>query len=137
MLMQGLLKANGHETVTARDGESALEFVRKGGIDITVTDLRMQPMDGMSLYREIRRIAPDMPVILLTAYASVETAVEGMKLGLFDYMTKPFKVNDMLACLRRAEARLSRSATQATGVEHQEVYRFESLIANSEAMRAV
>ena len=100
LLMQSLLKANGYTVVTANDGESALGIVRGGGIDIMVTDLRMQPMDGMTLFKEIHAIAPSMPVILLTAYASVETAIEAMKLGIFDYITKPFKVDDMVACLK-------------------------------------
>ena len=137
LLMQSLLKANGYTVVTAKDGESALELVRGGDIDIAVTDLRMQPMDGMALFKEIHQIAPSMPVILLTAYASVETAIEAMKLGIFDYMTKPFKVDDMVACLKRAEEKLSKSATKAMGVEHPVKYRFENLIASSAAMRNV
>ena len=71
LLLQSLLKANGYVVETARDGNAALDIVRKGGVDIAVTDLRMAPMDGMSLFREIKAIAPAMPVILLTAYASV------------------------------------------------------------------
>ena len=137
LLMQSLLKANGYAVVTAKDGESALELVRGGDIDIAVTDLRMQPMDGMTLFKEIHQIAPSMPVILLTAYASVETAIEAMKLGIFDYITKPFKVDDMVACLKRAEEKLSKSAVKAMGVEHPVKYRFENLIASSAAMRNV
>ena len=137
LLMQSLLKANGYTVVTAKDGESALQLVRGGDIDIAVTDLRMQPMDGMTLFKEIHSIAPAMPVILLTAYASVETAIEAMKLGIFDYITKPFKVDDMVACLKRAEEKLSKSATKAVGVEHPVKYRFENLIASSAAMRNV
>ena len=137
LLMQNLLKANGYTVVTANDGAKALELVRGGGIDIAVTDLRMQPMDGMTLFKEIHQIAPDMPVILLTAYASVETAIEAMKLGIFDYMTKPFRVDDMVSCLKRAEEKVRKAATQATGIEHPLNYRFENLIANSDAMRNV
>jgi len=137
LLMQSLLKANGYTVVAARDGESALDIVRGGGIDIAVTDLRMQPMDGMTLFKEIHEIAPDMPVILLTAYASVETAVEAMKLGIFDYITKPFKVDDMVSCLKRAEEKVRKSAMSATGAGHPVKYRFENLIANSELMCSV
>ena len=75
LLLQSLLKANGYDVETARDGDAAIEVVRKGGVDITVTDLRMTPMDGMTLFRELKAISPSMPVILLTAYASVETAI--------------------------------------------------------------
>ena len=137
LLMQSLLKANGYTVVTAKDGESAIALVRNGDVDITVTDLRMQPMDGMTLFKEIHAIAPNMPVILLTAYASVETAIEAMKLGIFDYITKPFKVDDMVACLKRAEEKLSKSETKAVGNAHPVKYRFENIIATSQAMRSV
>ena len=139
LLMQGLLRANGYEVEAARDGNAALDIVRKGGVDITVTDLRMAPMDGMTLFREIKAIAPGMPVVLLTAYATVETAIEAMKGGVFDYLTKPFKVDDMIACLKRAEASLSGSVAAAATVPADEPsrYRFENLIASSPAMVSV
>lgn len=137
LLMQSLLKANGYSVVTARDGQAALELVRQGDIDITVTDLRMTPMDGMTLFKEIRALYPSMPVILLTAYASVETAIEAMKSGIFDYLTKPFKVDDMVACLRRAEEKIARSATTASLSEAPVRYRFENLIASSKTMLGV
>ena len=105
LLMKSLLKAHGFEVETAKDGPAALEIVKDGEIQIVVTDLRMSPMDGMALFKEVKALYPSMPVILLTAYASVETAIEAMKSGIFDYLTKPFKVDDMVACLRRAERR--------------------------------
>ena len=137
LLLQSLLKANGYAVETARDGNAALDIVRKGGIDIAVTDLRMAPMDGMSLFREIKSIAPAMPVILLTAYASVETAIEAMKSGIFDYLTKPFKVDDLIACLKRAEEQISKSAITAVKPEHPVRYRFENFIASSPLMMSV
>ncbi len=137
LLLQSLLKANGYVVETARDGNAALDIVRKGGVDITVTDLRMAPMDGMMLFREIKAIAPSMPVILLTAYASVETAIDAMKSGIFDYLTKPFKVDDMIACLKRAEEQIAKSGTSAAQVERPSRYRFENLIASSPVMMSV
>lgn len=136
LLMKGLLKTNGYEVETAKDGAAALEIVRAGGVDIVVTDLRMQPMDGMALFREVHADSPDVPVILLTAYASVETAIDAMKSGIFDYLTKPFKVEDMLACLKRAEEKIRRSAAVATDSGPLR-YRFENFIANSPAMKEV
>ena len=136
LLMKGLLKANGYEVETAKDGAAALEIVKAGGVDIVVTDLRMQPMDGMALFREVHALSPDVPVILLTAYASVETAIDAMKSGIFDYLTKPFKVEDMLACLKRAEEKIRRSAAVATDSGPLR-YRFENFIANSPAMKEV
>ena len=136
LLLQSLLKANGYEVVSARDGTTALDIVRKGEIDITITDLRMSPMDGMTLFKEIRSLVPGMPVILLTAYATVDTAVEAMKSGIFDYLTKPFKVDDMVACLKRAEEKLGGRQTSAAA-EAPLGAQFEGLIAQSPAMVAV
>ena len=138
LLMKSLLKANGFEVETAKDGPSALEIVRAGGIQIVVTDLRMQPMDGMTLFREIQAIEPTLPVILLTAYASVETAIEAMKSGIFDYLTKPFKVNEMIACLKRAEEKIRTNASAAASASNEPLrYRFENFIATSPAMNEV
>ena len=135
LLMQSLLKANGYQVETARDGAAALDVVKGGGVDIVVTDLRMSPMDGMSLFREIVKISPATPVILLTAYATVETAIEAMKSGIFDYLTKPFKVDDMIDCLKRAEAKLAGDGRKAAQTADQPSrYRFENLIASSPAM---
>jgi DNA-binding NtrC family response regulator len=138
LLMKGLLKANKFDVESATDGASALNIVRSGGVDIVVTDLRMQPMDGMALFEEIKAIDASIPVILLTAYASVETAVEAMKSGIFDYLTKPFKVDEMLECLKRAEAKLQQnSAAVTTSATEPLRYRFENLIASSPAMNEV
>ena len=138
LLMKSLLKANGFDVETAKDGPAALEFIKGGEIQIVVTDLRMTPMDGMSLFKEIRAYNPSIPVILLTAYASVETAIEAMKSGIFDYLTKPFKVDEMLACLKRAEEKLAKN-TVATSTSASEPlrYRFENFIATSPAMNEV
>lgn len=138
LLMKSLLKANGFDVETAKDGPSALEVVKRGDIEIVVTDLRMTPMDGMQLFREIRTFDTAIPVILLTAYASVETAIEAMKAGIFDYLTKPFKVDDMIACLKRAEEKLRTNASVAsTSASEPLRYRFENLIASSAAMAEV
>ena len=139
LLLQSLLKANGYDVQTARDGAAALDIVRKGGVDITITDLRMTPMDGMSFFKEAHALFPDMPVVLLTAYASVETAIEAMKSGIFDYLTKPFKVDDMLACVRRAEEKIQKNVSVATTINADAPlrYRFENLIASSPTMLQV
>lgn len=139
LLLQSLLKSNGYEVETANEGAAAIAAVNRGGIDITVTDLRMAPMDGMQLFHELKRLRPSMPVILLTAYASVETAIEAMKEGMFDYLTKPFKVDDILACLKRAEEKVQKHESMATSmnVDAPLKYRFENLIGNSPLMTQV
>ena len=139
LLLQSLLKSNGYEVETANEGAAAIAAVNRGGIDITVTDLRMAPMDGMQLFHELKKLRPAMPVILLTAYASVETAIEAMKEGMFDYLTKPFKVDDILACLKRAEEKVQKheSMAMSMNVDAPLKYRFENLIGNSPLMTQV
>jgi len=138
LLMKSLMKANGFEVETAKDGPAALEIVKRGDIEIVITDLRMTAMDGMQLFAEVQAYNPAIPVILLTAYASVETAIEAMKSGIFDYITKPFKVEDMLACLHRAQEKLKTKTTAvATSASEPLRYRFENLIASSSAMNEV
>lgn len=138
LLMKSLMKANGFEVEIANDGPSALEVVKRGEVEIVVTDLRMTPMDGMQLFHEIKAFNASIPVILLTAYASVETAIDAMKSGIFDYLTKPFKVDDMLACLKRAQEKLRTNASVAsTSASEPLRYRFENFIASSTAMAEV
>ena len=139
LLLQSLLKSNGYAVKTAGDGMSALEIVKGGGIDITVTDLRMEPMDGMALFHEIRKVTTVMPVIILTGYASIETAIDAMKSGVFDYLTKPFKVDDMLACLKRAEEQIAKNVASAKMLKANAKipYVAESFIASSPSMRKV
>jgi len=138
LLLQSLLKANGHEPVTAKDGNVALELVKKDTFDVVISDLRMAPMDGMTLFREIKTLKPDMPVILLTAYASVETAIDALKTGTFDYLSKPFKVDEMLATVKRAvETAKSNAVAVSTDPNAPLRYQFENLIATNSAMLQV
>lgn len=138
LLLQSLLKANGFDAATARDGNQALELLKKNTFDLVISDLRMSPMDGMTLFHEIKTIFPAMPVILLTAYASVETAIEAMKSGAFDYLTKPFKVDEMLETVRRAEAHLKSNVTVAAADPNAPLrYQFENLIASNATMLQV
>lgn len=84
------LEADGHETTTAEDGYAALKLLNERAFDLMITDLRMPgAVDGMDLVRKARSEQPEMEVIVLTAYGTVDTAVEAMKLGAFDYLQKP------------------------------------------------
>lgn len=100
--IQNMFLADGYEVVIARNGEEAIESVKKDMVDLVITDLRMPRMDGMQLLREVKRFAPSMPVIMLTAYASDKTAIEAKKLGAFTYIAKPFNVAGFLAAVKRA-----------------------------------
>lgn len=135
LLLQSLLKANGYDVVTANEGSAALDRFKKEAIDVVITDLRMAPMDGMALLKEMRALKPHIPIIFLTAYSSVETAVEATKSGVFDYMTKPFKVDEMLATVRRAVEHAQKNSVVVTvDAETPLRYQFENLIASSPMM---
>ena len=135
LLLQSLLKANGYDVVTAKDGNSALDAVKSDTFDLVITDLRMSPMDGMELFKEIKTLQPDLPVILLTAYASVETAIEALKNGAFDYLSKPFKVDEMLDIVKRAIESSKNAAAAAVADPNAPLrYQFENLIAANSAM---
>ncbi len=100
--LQILLEQLGVDTVAADDGRAALDAFRAGRFDLVLTDMRMPQLDGIGLLREIRAIDPEVPVILLTAYGTIESAVEAMKLGAFDYILRPLDVDVVEAAVRRA-----------------------------------
>src|SRR5437762_1443200 len=85
------LAREGHEVVAAGDGAAAASRLASGTrFDLFITDLKMPKMTGIELLAEAKKLRPDMPVVLMTAFASVQTAVEAMKLGAYDYIQKPF-----------------------------------------------
>lgn len=95
-------REDGFQAVTAEDGEAALRQMPAGPYDIIVIDLKMPGMDGVTLQKRIREIDRDAAIVILTAYASVETAVEALKLGAFDYITKPVDPDDLSHVVQNA-----------------------------------
>jgi DNA-binding NtrC family response regulator len=95
-------REDGFQAVTAEDGEAALRQMSTGPYDIIVIDLKMPGMDGITLQKRIREVDRDAAIIILTAYASVETAVEALKLGAFDYITKPVDPDDLSHVVQNA-----------------------------------
>ena len=94
-----VLEDEGHDVTLAADGQEAAELLRKSAFHLMLTDLQMPRLDGMALLRKARAEAPEMQVIVLTAHATVQTAVEAMRLGAFDYLTKPLSGPDELRLL--------------------------------------
>lgn len=88
-----LLSKEGYSVKEAYNGEEALELVKREAFDLIMTDIKMEKMDGFALLREAQKISPETPVIMMTAFASVGSAVEAMRAGAADYITKPF-IND-------------------------------------------
>jgi two-component system response regulator FlrC len=96
------LKRSGFFTEQARGGEEALRMVRPGAYDAVVTDLRMPGMDGLQLTARLKAVDPGLPVLLITAFGSLESAREAMRLGAFDFLSKPFSPEELITALNKA-----------------------------------
>src|ERR1035437_9133420 len=92
----------GHKAVTTGDPLEALALVRQHRPACVITDLKMPKMDGIELLQKIRAEHPDVPVVLMTAFATISTAVQAMRLGAFDYVQKPFESDEILVVVDRA-----------------------------------
>ena len=99
--LQKILEREGFTVVTASDGEEAFKLIRQGNIDLLITDIRMAGMDGVELLKVSKSVSPFTEVIMITGYAAVDTAVDSMKQGAYDYLTKPFKKADILKAVPR------------------------------------
>ena len=101
-LLEMALHGMGYEVVQASDGEEALTHFGEGAYDLILTDLRMPRLDGLGLLRALRERGADVPVVVLTAYGTVESAVEAMKLGAIDYILRPFEMSTVELAVSRA-----------------------------------
>ncbi len=98
------LRREGYEVIEAADGPSALSAAASGAPDVALLDVRMPGMDGVALMRALRTTHPHLPVVLMTAYGSVENALAAMKHGATDYVTKPFRVDEIRTTVAKALA---------------------------------
>ncbi len=96
------LKKRSLNTIGAKNGEEALQMLEQHPVDVVVLDVRMPGMDGIQTLREIKRNFPLVEVVMLTAHASMEVAIEGMELGAFDYLMKPVDIDELLYKLQDA-----------------------------------
>jgi signal transduction histidine kinase/DNA-binding response OmpR family regulator len=100
--VKALLAADGHDVVTANSGSEALAKLDKNAFDVVLADLRMPDVDGLEVLRAARQIAPDRPVVMMTAYASLDSAVAAINDGAYDYLIKPIDLTEMRLTIRRA-----------------------------------
>jgi two-component system NtrC family response regulator len=126
----------GFDVTTCADGRSALEEFREHLHDLVVTDIRMPGLDGLELLERLRAISPETPVVVITGHGTVDTAVQAMKEGAFDFLTKPFPTDKLHLTLERARkmARLQRENRELRRAVEQ-TFRFENLVGSSESMR--
>ncbi len=101
VVLEALLAPEGYEVLTAGAGREALKLVREADIDLVITDMKMPGMSGMELLEEIKNVKKDLPIIMMTAYGTIEKAVEAMKKQAFDYITKPFQNEELKLTIKK------------------------------------
>jgi len=133
-----VLRREGYEVHTFVDPHTALGALEKEPFDLLLTDLKMPLMDGVEMLRRARALAPELPVILITAHATVPTAIEAMRAGAYDYVEKPFDNTELKSLVGRAldVTRLSRE-NRYLRAELASRYAFDSIVAESSALREV
>src|SRR5687767_4258570 len=131
------LQADGYEIREAGTGEAALEQFKEG-VDLVLLDYRLPDTDGLSVLRELKKLDPDILVVLLTSFVSVETAVEAMQLGAFHFANKPFNLDEIAAIVGRAleTTRLRREVRQLRANEARP-YGLNAIVGQSDAMQAL
>lgn len=137
-VLSDLLKAKGHEVSPALGPEKARALLTSQAFDLMISDIRMTPVNGMDLLRLARKERPAMSVLMLTAYGSVETAIEAMRIGAFDYIPKPFKVDELLATVDKAlEFHEVVAENQKLKEDLSTRYALGNIVAVSESMKKV
>jgi len=133
-----MLKKSGYLVETAPDGESGLNKLRRGSFNFVLCDIKMPRMDGMRFLKEASDMLNEVTVIMMSAYGSIYTAIEAMKMGAYDYISKPFKQDEVLLTLKKAEERQKlRSENIALKSRFEQMerqYHFKNLVARSRAM---
>jgi len=132
------LELSGYEVVTALNEDEAVIRIKEETFDLAVIDLRLVHQDGISLMEEIHSINPYMPIIILTAHGSIESAVEAMRKGAYTFLNKPYDPDELLMQIEKAmeNQRLLSEVKRLEGLL-KEKYEFENIIARSEKMRRV
>jgi DNA-binding NtrC family response regulator len=138
MLQRGLFEIGGYSVEVAQNGKEAVEKIEKEIFDLVLTDVKMPEMDGMELLRMIKGTRPEVPVIMMTAYGSIETAVEAMKVGANDYITKPVNFDELLIHLSKAQREdLLLKENRLLRMEVRKKFEFSNIIGKSKRMQEV
>ncbi len=133
-----MLRGAGYEVDEAADGEAGSERGATEAFDVVLTDLRMGTKDGIDVLRGIKEAQPMTEVIVMTAYGTIESAVEAMRLGAFDYIQKPFTEQELLVKVQKAvENRRLAGEVAFLASEFKERYKFENIIGRSQSVREV
>ncbi|MFQ5840160.1 MAG: sigma-54-dependent transcriptional regulator [Candidatus Methylomirabilales bacterium] len=133
-----ILRRLGHDVRTAATGPEGLDLVKADPPAVVLTDLRMSEMDGLQVLQEVKRIDPEIVVLVFTAFATIENAVEAVKAGAFDYIPKPFTVEQLEVAVGRAfEQRSLREENRRLRDQLADTYKFENIVGRSLPMLEV
>jgi len=132
------LEANDYQVATALQAETAVEIAKKEEIDLALVDLKLAGKNGIEVMEELHQINPEMPIIILTAYGTIKSAVEAMKRGAYSYLTKPFDYRDLLLQIKNGleKSRLSKEVLRLRNMVEGR-YGFKNVIGKSEKMKKV
>ena len=133
-----MLENEGYVVQTASSGEKAIKLAHETAFDLVLTDFRMKRADGIEVLEAVKSYNPDTPVVLMTAYASAETAVEAMKKGAYDYIAKPFKIEDLQIIVKNAiEKKILSDQNQYLKSALDDKYGFTNFIGRSQVMKNI
>ncbi|MDA8018073.1 MAG: sigma-54 dependent transcriptional regulator [Thermoanaerobaculia bacterium] len=137
-VLTSLVRKEGWNPLSARTGEAALEILDQESVDLVLLDLMLPKMSGMEVLKQIRQRQPDQVVVIITAYSSIEGAIEAMREGAFHYIPKPFKNEEVLLTIRNGlERRQLADENKALKRQLQKRYGFDSIIGKSKPMQQV
>jgi DNA-binding NtrC family response regulator len=136
--LANLLRREGYTTVESESGEQAGDELKGDVFDLVITDLHMEPVSGLDLLRKTKQTQPELEVIVVTAYGTVEAAVEAMKLGAFDFVTKPFQTDELLHRVRNAlEKNRLQGEVRRLQREAKQVFGITGIVGQSDGLRNV
>jgi two-component system response regulator AtoC len=137
-MLSVILKKEGYDVETASNGEEGLQKIALSPFDQILCDIRMPQMDGLEFLREAQKIGVDATIIMMSAYGTVDIAIEAMKLGAYDYISKPFKPDEIILTLRKAEEREQlRKENRLLRKEVEKEYSFENIVSKNEKMQKI
>ncbi|MBS1970549.1 MAG: sigma-54-dependent Fis family transcriptional regulator [Bdellovibrionales bacterium] len=133
-----MLKKEGYEVTLAEDGQKAKDLLAKKSFDMIISDLQMPHVTGIELLKHVKETAPEIVFMMITAFGTTETAVEAMKMGAYDYITKPFKIDEVRLNIQNAlRSRNLEVENRSLKKELVKEYSFQNMVGNSQAMHSI
>ncbi len=137
-LLSEALGREGFSVLTTGESVEASKILRREEFDVIITDLKMKGLKGLDLLEEARKVAPLTPVIIITAFGTIESAIQAMKMGAYDYVTKPFRIDELVLTVKKAlENRLLKREVVRLKKEVESRYQFHNLIGKSPLMQKI